>query len=480
MKTLLQWLVPDTSRVRLAYHRTKALIAAISEGFPAKKLIVIGVTGTDGKTTTVGMIAHMLNACGLKTGALSTAFFQVGREIRWNPTQKTSPSPFLVQKFLRELVHSGCTHAVIECSSHGLLQGRVNYTYPAVAGITNVSEEHLDYHRTMERYIEAKAILFRMLGGKGTKVLHATDQSYGTLARIASERTITYVAEAQGPSHLSDGDISLSLRMIESHAQKSRAVLEARSARATSEYPLTISIAGTFNLENALCAIGCLQGLAHPPEITSALRALALFRGIQGRMERLDVGQNFSVYIDFTVTPKSYAATLATLKSMLPDGKRLLVLAGSCGDRMKEKRPIIGKILSDHADIAVITNEDPYTEDPEKIIDEVLSGVPSGIQIFNQISTEPFLKMKSLNKFCVRISDRLQAIRFILSQAQEGDIVIVCGKGSDTTMMTKSGQIPWNERVIVQEALKSMKHENGGNKSLYRQQTRESSAAALG
>ena len=152
-------------------------------------------------------------------------------------------------------------------------------------------------------------------------------------------------------------------------------------------------------------------------------------------MERIDEGQDFSVFIDFTVTPQSYEKTLTTLKAMLPDGARLIVLMGSCGDRMKEKRPIIGKISSNLADIVIVTNEDPYTEDPEKIIDEVWAGIDQ-------------TKTKAL-----RISDRHEAIESALMEAKKDDIVILCGKGSDTTMWTKDGQIPWNEREIVKSLL---------------------------
>jgi UDP-N-acetylmuramoyl-L-alanyl-D-glutamate--2,6-diaminopimelate ligase len=171
----------------------------------------------------------------------------------------------------------------------------------------------------------------------------------------------------------------------------------------------------------------------------SIVQSLADFHGIPGRMERIVAGQDFSVFIDFTVTPQSYEATLSTLKKIVPEGKRLLVLMGSCGDRMKEKRPVIGKIASNYADILVVTNEDPYTEDPEKIMEEVWAGV-------DQTKTDAH-----------RISDRKEAIEFLLKEAKKDDIVILCGKGSDTTMWVKDGQIPWNEREITKEILQDIK-----------------------
>ncbi len=476
MKKHLRSIIPETSFLRLAYHRAKALIAAIVYGFPGRKLIVIGITGTDGKTTTVGMTAHILNECGIKTGALSTAFFRIGNEVRWNPTQKTSPSPFLVQKFLRTLVREGCTHAVLECSSHGLLQGRMNHTYPSVAGITNVSAEHLDYHRSMEEYIRAKALLFEMLRGKGVKILHYSDQSLPALQKITSQETLLYDGEETAIDSRLGAPLNLWLEEMHVTQSGTTATLVAddRSASGTKRLPLSLRIPGTFNLENALCAIGCVQSLLHAPKLADIVKSLNTFSGVAGRMERIDAGQNFSVYVDFTVTPKSYEATLTAMRSMLAEGRRLLVLTGSCGDRMKEKRPVIGRICSTLADIIVVTNEDPYSEDPEAIIDSILTGVSAETIVcrdpINIGSNEIAVEDKK-RRICFRISDRLKAIRHILAEARENDIVLIAGKGSDTTMMTAHGQVPWNEREIVRNVLATV---NAKTKSLSQEQIRGS------
>ncbi|HVW66793.1 MAG TPA: UDP-N-acetylmuramoyl-L-alanyl-D-glutamate--2,6-diaminopimelate ligase [Candidatus Peribacteraceae bacterium] len=428
----LKRLIPEQHPLRLLWHKSKALAAATRYGFPARKLTVIGITGTDGKTTTVGMTAHILQQNGVKVGALSTAFFQINEEITWNATQKTSPSPFLIQKFLKRLVNEGCTHAVLEYSSHGLVQGRTTFTYPQIAGITNISEEHLDYHGTMKEYIHAKSLLFRMLNGRGTKVLHASDATTESFIRIRTDSTILY--DRKRPVEKSDTQLWLS--DIRNDAHPSATVHSQRNA-SPGTAPLSLNVTGEFNLENALCAVGC--SMAAGIDLQRATEALKTFMGIPGRMEMIDEGQDFSVYVDFTVTPQSYEKTLSTLKSMLKPGKKLLVLTGSCGDRMKEKRPIVGKIVSEYADVTVVTNEDPYTENPEKIIDDVWAGI-------DQKKTDAH-----------RIFDRREAIAFLLKQAKTGDIVIFCGKGSDTTMWTKTGQIPWNEREIVRDLLKTQK-----------------------
>jgi len=207
-------------------------------------------------------------------------------------------------------------------------------------------------------------------------------------------------------------------------------------ARSGDALPLHLSIPGVFNLENALCAIGCAMAVGVAPSV--ACKALKQFTGTPGRMERIDEGQPFAVFVDFTVTPAAYEKTLTALRDMLEPAKRILVLTGSCGDRMREKRPIVGKLCSELADVVVVSNEDPYTEDPQKIIDEVWAGIDQSACTARQIF------------------DRKEAIRFLLQEAQPGDAVLLCAKGSDTTMWTAEGQVPWDERSITRALLKEI------------------------
>ncbi|MCA9370810.1 MAG: UDP-N-acetylmuramoyl-L-alanyl-D-glutamate--2,6-diaminopimelate ligase [Candidatus Peregrinibacteria bacterium] len=426
MLNRLKRVIGHRNVLRLLWHRTKGWTAALLCGFPASKLYVIGITGTDGKTTTVGMTAHILRANGIQTGALSTASMQIGEEGTWNATQKTSPSPFVVQKFLSRCRKAGCTHVVLECSSHGLVQGRLASIVLDVAAITNISEEHLDYHGTMQQYRNDKALLFAMLHGRGTKVLNKDDSTYKEYSRIQSKNTISYSAHSN--------NATLTLSDIQLTPKYSTAWVHYEEENASAK--LTVPLPGSFNLENALCAISCVQGFI---SVSSACNALSTFGGVPGRMEAIDEGQPFSVFVDFTVTPAAYEKTLSTLRQMLAPGKRVLVLTGSCGDRMQEKRPKVGKICSQLADVVVVTNEDPYTEDPQKIIDEVWAGV-------DQTACQ-----------ATQIFDRREAIRYLFDEAREGDIVILCAKGSDTTMWVKDGQIPWNEREIARELLRTQK-----------------------
>lgn len=418
---------------RLLWHKFKAFLAALRYGFPAKKLFVIGVTGTDGKTTTTSMVTHILQKSGKKVGSLTTAAFVMNGKVEVNPTQKTSPSPFMIQKFLRRLVDEGCEYAVLEYSSHGLDQGRMNFTWPRAAGITNLTEEHLDYHGDMDDYAKTKAKLFRMLRSDGCKVLNADDRTFGLYKGISTKWTVHYSVKQSFGEPSNPNECSLWAEEIVSTPTETRAKMKCNAEDGIPD--LVLPMAGSFNIANALCAMS----LVHLADVSlnEAIDALKTFTGVPGRMERIDAGQDFSLFIDFTVTPASYEATLKTAKSMLKPGKKLLVLTGSCGDRMKEKRPVVGRLCSEYADVMVVANEDPYTEDPEKIIDEVWAGI-------DQHKTQAF-----------RIFDRKEAITKLVQLAKPGDVVLLCGKGSDTTMWVKEGQIPWNEKEIAMEVLRS-------------------------
>lgn len=419
MKTALRKLkalIPDRHPLRIAWHKAKAFTAALRYGFPAKKLTVIGITGTDGKTTTVGMIAHILHECGIAVGSLTSAAMRVRGDIEPNPSQKTSPSPFVIQRFLRRLADDSCTHAVLEYSSHGLVQGRLDWTWPRIAGITNTAEEHLDYHGTMEQYRRDKGILFMMLGGHGVKVLNADDATAALYESIPSDTTVLY-----SPKH----------DLTDIRSQPSACCARATIGGATADVQLRIP--GTFNLENALCAIGCAMSAGVP--LADGVRAIGTFPGTVGRMERIDEGQPFSVFIDFAITPQAMEKTLSTIRAMVGTDHRVLVLTGSCGDRMKEKRPVIGRLCSQLADVVVITDDESYTEDPAAIIDDIWNGVDP-----SQTDAR-------------KIPDRREAIAFILSQAKPGDAVVLCGLGSYPSRMTINGVMPWNEQEIVRRML---------------------------
>lgn len=416
----IQQYIGQRSIVRLAWHWSKAFVAAVRYGFPARKLTVIGVTGTDGKTTTVGMVAHILTHSGVKVVAASTAYTQVANDFRENTTHLTSISPFTLQKLLREGVQKGCTHAVIEMSSHGLVQGRVAYTFPKVSCITNISLEHLDYHKSMEQYMKDKGKIFRMLRGKGTKILNAADTSLTTYQKIPSQQTVTY--SSSGVANLSAKNLS--------------ATVNSCSAMLSTGDTLMLHIPGIFNINNALCALAATEacGIA----ISKGVKALETFRGMPGRMERIDEGQPFALYVDFSVSPQAYEMALKTLRQIVTDKGRVMVLCSSCGNRMREKRPEIGRICSMLADVVVVTEDETYGEDPHIAFNEVWKGV-------NPNACEAH-----------KIFDRREAITYLCANAKAGDAVVLCGMGPFSTMNKLEGQVEWDERKVARDVLRTL------------------------
>jgi UDP-N-acetylmuramoyl-L-alanyl-D-glutamate--2,6-diaminopimelate ligase len=396
-------------------------------------LTIIGVTGTDGKTTTVAMTAHILHEAGIRVGAVSTSFFRIGGTIENNPTHKTSLTPSELQRFLKRCVREGCTTVVVEASSHGLVQHRVDFLWPKVAAITNTSPEHLDYHGTMEQYRKDKGILFRMLRPNGIAVLNADDETHALYRTIPAGWRIDYSSTKSLVASHSANECAFSAKNIhEAHGEVSAHV---RCNAEDVEWHLRLPMTGRFNVDNALCAISCAHAVSIPSNI--AVHALSSFTGVPGRMERIDEGQNFHVFVDFTVTPGAYEKTLSSVRQMLPLGKRLLVLTGSCGDRMREKRPLIGAICSRLADVVVVTEDETLTEDPLQTIEDVWAGM-------NQMETEGH-----------KIPDRREAIAFLLRSAKEGDAVVLCGMGACTSMQTREGLRPWDEREVARELLHS-------------------------
>ena len=419
----LKSLIGNRSPIRLGWHYTKAFLAACRYGFPARKMKVIGITGTDGKTTTVGMLTEILDRNGKNVCTASTAFFQIRGERTENASHLTSIDARELQKFLRKALNVGCDTAVIEVSSHALVQGRVHHTYPCAAGITNIALEHLDYHGSMEQYMHDKGKLFRMLRGKGTKVLNRADESYPLYEKVPSGRTLTYGTEKS----------SYWVSEIEATEKHSKAVVHTANGESLS---LTLNVPGAYNLSNALCAIALASTQGVPLE--NSIAALAHFTGTPGRMECIDEGQPFSVFVDFAVSPQSYEKTLEALRAMVSPENRVLVLCGSCGNRMKEKRPIVGNVCSKLADVVIATEDETYGEDPHAVLEEVWNGI-------DQSSCEAH-----------KIFDRREAIALLFSKAAPGDAVVLCGMGPFSTFTKLEGRIPWDEREIAREELRRL------------------------
>ena len=420
----LKKLIGHRHPLRMWWHASKAFAAAVWYRFPARKLTVIGITGTDGKTTSIGMLAHVLHQEGLSVGALSTAFFRVKDNITWNHTEKTSPSPFVIQKFLRQLVTANCTHAILEVSSHGLVQHRLDYTWPKYTAMTNIDQEHLDYHGTMEQYIKDKGLLFKKTCSGGAMTLHVNDDSFEEYKHYTNATQVLYSTDKN-----TQADVIL--KNITSTQSGSEGVITIDNK----DYTCKLPILGIFNQLNATCVLSICKSMN--VNIENATTHLQTFTNGPGRMQPVEAGQPYQVFIDFAVTPQAFEATLSTLQSILPNDAKLIVLTGSCGDRMREKRPLIGKICSEYADVFIVTDDEPYTEDPAQIRREVLEGTDESTCIITEIE------------------DREEAIRHCMQQASAGDIVLLAGLGSYPSRMFHDGLHPWDEEATAIKAIKA-------------------------
>jgi UDP-N-acetylmuramoyl-L-alanyl-D-glutamate--2,6-diaminopimelate ligase len=409
-----------------------ARLAAAFYGFPGRKLRVIGVTGTDGKTTTVNLIWSVLKAAGHAAGLISSVNAVIGDEEFDTGLHTTTPDALEMQRFLAQMVKAGAEYAVLETTSHGLAQHRVTACDFDVAVVTNITHEHLDFHGTFEEYREAKAGLFRSLTGSFRKpgvpkvaVLNVDDVStFAYLRDIVADEQLSYGVESPAAVQAVEVDVS------------------ATGARFTAvtprgEFPVATHLPGLFNVYNALAAIAVAlsQGIA----VEDIQQGIAAVEQVTGRMERVDLGQPFQVLIDFAHTPNSLRSALAAARGMTAG--RILVVFGCAGLRDRGKRPVMGEIAGQLADRVVITAEDPRTEDLDQIMGQIAAGL------------EKAGRAEGVDYW--RIGDRGEAIQFALDMAAEGDLVLVTGKGHEKSMCFGTTEYPWSDHEAVRRALQN-------------------------
>lgn len=414
MKRFLSKLIPQSIK-NLLWHLPQAMLANILFGFPAKRLKVIGVTGTNGKTTTTTLIGNLLEAAGKKVAVASTIANRLNGVETVNASKFTTASPWAVQRFLQQAVKAGCEYVVLEVSSHALDQHRVWGIAFEGAVVTNVTREHLDYHQTMEKYRAAKEKLFQM--AKWGVVNLDMEQPETFLAHTTNP--FTYSTKKESATVMAK-DINLDFKGA------SFAVLGTR---------FETHLAGLFNVENVLAMIAVGKALDIP--IEAMQQALEKTRGVAGRMELVPNAIGTDILIDYAVTPDAFEKLYATVSVLKIPGTKIIHVFGACGDRDRGKRPVMGRIASERADIVILTNEDPYYEDAEKIIDEVEAGI----------------ERKKEGKNFYRIFDRRAAIHQALALAETGDIVLITGKGAEETMAIGAKRIPWKERTVIEEEL---------------------------
>ncbi|MBP7811774.1 MAG: UDP-N-acetylmuramoyl-L-alanyl-D-glutamate--2,6-diaminopimelate ligase [Candidatus Moranbacteria bacterium] len=401
----------------LLYHLPLAVFAAVYFGFPGSKMKVIGVTGTNGKTTTAQFITRILREAGKKTAMASTINFVIGDREWTNASKFTTLSAWKLQKFLREAVGSGCEYAVIEISSHALDQRRVWGISYEVAVMTNVTREHLDYHRTMSEYRRAKRRLFDRARLAVVNLDMEHPEEYISLKRYAE--VASYSTRRSEASVFAEG--------IAFDVLGTSFLVQGREFR--------IHLPGRYNVENALAAISVARILGI--DLLVAGQALNGISGVPGRMESVPNVRGLHVIIDYAVTPDSLEKLYGLITDMRTGDARIISVFGACGERDRGKRPIMGAIVSSFANILILTNEDPYHEDPEQILNEIESGI-SG---------------KEKGKEYWRILDRREAIAHALHSARPGDWIIVTGKGAEETMAIGDTRLPWSERQVIEKEL---------------------------
>ncbi len=428
-----------------------AHLAAAFHGYPARRLRVVGVTGTDGKTTTVNLIQAILAAAGHKTGMISSVNALVGDRYYDTGLHVTTPDALEVQGYLAEMAAAGVDYAVLESTSHGLAQHRVTACEYDVAVVTNITHEHLDYHGSYEAYREAKARLFRALATSFRKpdapkvsVLNADDSSFSYLRDIPADLQLTYgldtpceVTAEKIVQELSSVSSSIAFQPPASNLQPPTSSFIAFTAcTPAARFEVRSSLLGLYNVYNVLAAIAV--GLSQAVPIEAMQEGIAAVTGLTGRMERIDLGQDFIALVDFAHTPNALEQALKAARALTAG--EVIVVFGCAGRRDVGKRPMMGEIAGRLAERVVITAEDPRTESLEDIMAQIAAGCQrvggrEGVGYW-------------------RIGDRGEAIAFAIDVARPGDVVVVTGKGHERSMCFGTTEYPWSDHQAMREALR--------------------------
>lgn len=402
-------------------RRDLAPVSGAFYGNPSAELTVIGITGTDGKTTTSSMVQHVLQQSGLQTGMIGTIGIRIGDGTSIDIGHQTTPESHLVQGFFRQMVEAGTTVAVVEATSHGLAMHRLDGTQFDIAGVTNITQEHLEYHKTIDAYRAAKGILIeRVAAAGGTVVLNAQDDGAMSLLPLATGATVRTYGAGQ------DADLHAARIELSNVGCEFDLTVDHQSL------PVALPMLGEFNVANALCAAGvCVAAGLTPDQVVESLGNAP---GVPGRMQVINEGQPFGVVVDYAHTPASLEKILVLLRSLTPTG-RLIVVSGSAGERDVVKRPLQGEVMARLADICIITSEDPRHENPMAIIRDIAAGT------------------RGHEADVYMIEDRREALALAFKLAQPGDMVLLAGKGHETSIIWGFEHRPWNEAAIARELL---------------------------
>ncbi|MBI4426236.1 MAG: UDP-N-acetylmuramyl-tripeptide synthetase [Candidatus Kerfeldbacteria bacterium] len=434
MKAAIRRFVPRAALSR--YHRSLAELATRWYGHPSRQLVVIGVTGTSGKTTVSLLLHRMLEQAGNPTAVATTALFVVRDRQTMNDRKMTMLGRFGLQRWLRRAVRAGCTHVIVETTSEGIAQHRHRGIDYDLVVLTNLSPEHIESHGSFAAYQAAKEKLFhgltltyRKRGVPKTMVVNADDEASSMFLRHAADRYLTF--SMQGKT-VAAAEAVLATK-IKLSATGSSFLLSHGGEQTRVE----LQLLGRMNVENCLAAAAAAVALGVPLEVIA--EAVAGVTGVPGRLEFMAAG-GVTAIVDYAFHAKAMEELYAVV-DQLPHRRVIHVLGATGGGRDRARRPVLGRIAGERADDVVVTNEDPYDEDPLHIMDEVLVGVLE-------------ISSKHLNENVFRIFDRAQAIAKAVSLASAGDIVLVTGKGSEQAIVVAGGRkVPWDDREAVRLAL---------------------------
>ncbi len=422
----------ETSVPQIIVSDSRAALAPLSAhfyGHPSRELKVIGLTGTDGKTTTSFLVDQILRHAGVTTGLIGTVGIRIGPHISYALPHQTTPESNLIQGYFREMVEAGVTYAIVEATSHGLSMHRLDTVRFGIAGVTNMTHEHLEHHGTVERYWRAKAALVeRVAAEQGVVVLNADDPGAMSAERYATGADVIRTSS-------SGKSVEVMASNIEIRGDGTSFTVDVQGQAACIDMPLI----GGFNVDNALIAISICH--AAGIELGSMVEALRTATGVSGRMQLIDEGQPFAVVVDYAHTPESLRKILGLLRTIQPG--RIIVVSGSAGERDPGKRPLQGAVCAELADASIFTNEDPRTEDPEQILEDLATGARQ----HGAVEGDSFF----------RIVDRRQAISHAFALAEPGDMVLLAGKGHEQSIIIGYEHTPWDEATVARELLADLR-----------------------
>ncbi|MCX6787016.1 MAG: UDP-N-acetylmuramyl-tripeptide synthetase [Candidatus Kaiserbacteria bacterium] len=415
---ILKKIVPESvvQLLRPVYHRVLAFFMAFSYDFPARKLTVIGITGTKGKSTTAEMLFSILRAAGYKTALISTIRFAIENDSVPNRYKMTLQGRGFAQAFMRRALQAGCTHFIIEVTSESVLQYRHWFLELDGLVVTNIQREHIESHGSFANYIAAKRTIVDTLvrSSKHLRILVTNEDIPESCAFLSAHVSRAIGFSAHELKHISENEKSASFEYAGVH--------------------FSLPVPGIFNAMNALAALKMSEAFGIP--LTTAADALKKLPVVRGRVERIEAGQDFIAIVDYAHTPDSLSALYGTFRKC----RKICVLGNTGGGRDTWKRPEMGKIADEECEKVILTNEDPYDEDPASIVDAMAAGMQRTPEI---------------------IMDRRTAIRAALRAARPGDAVLITGKGTDPFIMEAHGtKTPWSDADVVREELNHLLSEN--------------------